>query len=67
MTVNTKKLLRALTHSHGKFGGLSLYVIPREGVRPVSRIKEVKLKDRAAYGPELQIIDFLSFRQPRTL
>ena len=24
---------------------------------PVSRIKEVKLKDRAAYGPELQITD----------
>lgn len=34
-----------------------LYVIPREGIMPVSRIKEVKLKDRAAYGPELQITD----------
>ena len=33
-----------------------LYVIPRHGIN-ASRIKEVRRKDRASYGPEYQILD----------
>jgi hypothetical protein len=33
-----------------------LYVIPKAGIIP-ARIKEVRMKDRAAYGPEFQILD----------
>jgi hypothetical protein len=33
-----------------------LYVIPKHGIN-AARIKEVRRKDRAAYGPEYQIVD----------
>lgn len=33
-----------------------LYVIPRAAIDP-ARIQQVKLRDRAGYGPELQIVD----------
>jgi hypothetical protein len=59
-TTERDEILANITSRSWKIWRPVLYVIAKDLVLPTSRIRPVSRKHRAAYGPELQIVDLKS-------